>query len=415
VSQSVRVLVCGGGIAGNTVALQLLRAGIDTTIVERAPAPRPGGQGVSLRGPSRTIAERMGLMPGILPAQLDERGMIVVDGRGRTRARMSAEMFGGDRFLADIEITRGDLIQVLLDEIGSLPTESGTLDYRYSEWVEDLSQDDNVVNVRFASGDVGSFDFIIGADGLHSTLREQIFGPHQQFTEYLGAYVGFFTMQAPQGSELQTSWGGVYPVPGSAVGLRPDRDPANSTAIITARMPANDKLRGDVAGQQQLIRDRLAGHGWVVPSVLDAMAEAPDFYFDEVTRVKMPVWSRGRVVLIGDAAYCGSPMTGMGTTLALMGAYLLAGEITSTPDDLERAFNRYESLLRPLVTEVQRGTALTVRTLLPRTRRGLALRLTLLGIVVSRPLRPVRALFTRMSSKMDEFQLPDYPDRVPTV
>ncbi|MFD4407182.1 FAD-dependent monooxygenase [Nocardia sp. NPDC058499] len=409
-SRSVRVLVCGGGVAGNAVALQLLRAGIDTTVVERAPAPRPGGQGVSLRGAGRAVAERMGLMASIRRSQLDERGMVVVDEHGRTLARMSAERFGGDRFLADIELSRGDLNRVLLDEIGALPIGSGVLDYRYGDWVEELAQDAEAVKVRFASGAVDSFDLLIGADGLHSDLRKQVFGPHEQFTEYLGAYVGFFTMPTPPGTMLDTAWGGVYPVPGNAVGMRPDRDPANSTAIINIRMPVDEGLRGDVEKQQHLIRERLAGHGWVVPAILDAMADAPDFYFDEMVRVRMPTWSRGRVVLLGDAAYCGSPMTGMGTTLALVGAYLLAGEIAATPTNLTRAFDRYEELMRPLASGVQKGTAVTVRLLLPKTRRALAVRLTLLGIVVSGPLRPVRALLTRLLGTRGEYQLPDYTD-----
>ncbi|WP_433663952.1 FAD-dependent monooxygenase [Nocardia sp. CA-128927] len=407
-ARSIRVLVCGGGIAGNAVALQLLRAGIDTTVVERASAPRPGGQAVDLRGPSRKVAERMGLMPGIRRRQLDERGMVFIDERGRQRARMPAEMFGGEGFVAEIEITRGDLNQVLLDEIATLSAESGVLDYRYGDWVEDLNQDAEAVRVRFASGTTDSFDLVIGADGLHSAMRAQVFGPHEQFTEYLGAYIAFFTIPTPPRTKLETGWVGVYPVPGSVVAVRPDPDPAASMAIISTRIPADDGLRGDIVGQQRLIRDALAGYGWVVPEILDTMAEAPDFYFDEVSRVRMPSWSQGRVVLLGDAAYCGSPMTGMGTALALIGAYLLAGEIAATPDDLGRSFDRYEELLRPLVAEVQKGTEGSVRLRHPETRRGVAFMLTLMGVLVSRPLHPLRALVTRLIGAKSEYPLPDY-------
>ncbi|MFJ4651633.1 FAD-dependent monooxygenase [Nocardia sp. NPDC088792] len=408
-SQPIRVLVCGGGIAGNAVALQLLRAGIDTTVVERAPAPRPGGQAVDLRGPSRKVAERMGLMPGIRRHALDERGMVFIDDRGRRRARMPAEMFGGEGIIADIEITRGDLNQVLLDEIAALPAESGVLDYRYSESVAELEQDAEAVKVRFASGAVADFDLVIGADGLRSALREQVFGPHEQFTEYLGAYIGFFTIPTPADSKLETGWVGVYPVPGSVVALRPDPDPATSMAIISTRVPADDRLRGNVAAQQQLIRDRLSGHHWVVPAILDTMADAPDFYFDEVARIRMPEWSQGRVVLLGDAACCGSPMTGMGTALALIGAYLLAGEIATTPDDFERAFTRYEELLRPLVTAVQKGTEGQVRLRHPETRRGVAFMQGLVAVIASRPLQPVRALLTHLIGKGAEYPVPTYP------
>ncbi|WP_405162714.1 FAD-dependent monooxygenase [Nocardia sp. NBC_01499] len=407
-SGSIRVLVCGGGIAGNAVALQLLRAGIDTTVVERAATPRPGGQAVDLRGSSREVAERMGLMPGIRRRQLDERGMVFIDERGRQRARMPAEMFGGEGFVAEIEISRGDLNQVLLDEIDARPAEYGELDYRYGEWVDGLSADADAVRVRFASGAEADFDLVIGADGLHSALRARVFGPRERFTEYLGAYIGFFTIPTPPGMRLETGWVGVHLVPDSTVAVRPDPDPATSMAIIATRIPVDDTLRGDVAAQQRLISDRLAGHGWVIPSILDSMAKAPDFYFDEVTRVRMPKWSQGRVVLLGDAAYCGSPMTGMGTALALIGAYLLAGEIAETPTDFARAFDRYEELLRPLVTEVQKGTEAEVRLRHPKTRRGVAVLLAFMAVYLSRPLSPVRALLTRLSNARTKYPLPDY-------
>ncbi|MEC3916133.1 FAD-dependent monooxygenase [Nocardia sp. CDC160] len=408
-SRPIRVLVCGGGIAGNAVALQLLRAGIDTTVVERAPAPRPGGQAVDLRGPSRKVAERMGLMPGIRKRQLDERGMVFIDERGRSRARMPAEMFGGEGFVAEIEIARGELNQVLLDEIAGLPAESGTLDYRYGDWVEDIDQDAETVKVRFASGAVAEFDVVIGADGLNSALREKVFGPREQFVEYLGAYIGFFTIPTPPGTTLETGWVGVYPVPGSTVALRPDPDPATSMAIVTTRIPADPALRGDLEAQQRLIRERLTGYGWVIPDILNAMADAPDFYFDEVARVRMPHWSKGRIVLLGDAACCGSPMTGMGTALAIIGAYLLAGEIAATPNDLTRAFDRYEELLRPLVTEIQKGTETQVRLRHPETRCGVAIMHILIETLTSRPLSPLRALLTRLIGKQAEYPLPDYP------
>ncbi|GAB2510065.1 FAD-dependent monooxygenase [Nocardia heshunensis] len=409
-SRPIRVLVCGGGIAGNAVALLLLRAGIDTTVVERAPVPRPGGQAVDLRGPSRKVAERMGLMPGIRKRQLDERGMVFIDDRGRTRARLSAEMFGGEGLVADIEITRGDLNQVLLDEIDALPAESGTLDYRYGEWVDDIEETTEAIQVRFASGVVADFDLVIGADGLNSALREKVFGPRSQFAEYLGAYIGFFTIPTPPGTTLETGWVGVHSLPGSMVALRPDPSPATSMAIISTRIPVDDALRGDTAAQQALIRERLSGHSWVLADIVDAMPDAPDFYFDEVARVRMSHWSKGRVVLLGDAAYCGSPMTGMGTALAIIGAYLLAGEITTTPTDLTRALDRYEELLRPLVTEIQKGTETSVRLRHPETRRGVAVLNTAFQVLASRPLSPLRALLTRLIGKQSEYPLPDYPN-----
>lgn len=195
----LHVLVSGGGIAGNAVALQLLRAGIRTTVVERASAPRPGGQAVDLRGPSREVAQRMGLIPGILTHRLDEQGMEYVDRRGRAYVRMPTEMFDGKGPVADIEITRGDLNQVLLD---ALTDTVGTLDYRYGEWIEAMTQDEGGVDVLFASGKRQRFGLVIGADGVHSATRRLAFGPEEQFSTYLGGYTSYFTVR-PQPASNQ--------------------------------------------------------------------------------------------------------------------------------------------------------------------------------------------------------------------
>ncbi|WP_225728043.1 MULTISPECIES: FAD-dependent monooxygenase [unclassified Nocardia] len=408
-SNSKSILVCGGGIAGNAVALQLARAGIATTVVERAPAPRPGGQAVDLRGPSRRVAERMGLMPGIRKRQLDERGMAFVDARGRKLVRMPVEMFDGRGIIADIEIARGDLNQVLLDEIDALPTSSGTVDYRYGEWAERVREDADGVEVTFASGAVERFDLVIGADGLHSALREQVFGPDESIVENLGGYISFFTVPTPSGLDLETGWVGVHIVPGSVFALRPDTNPATSMAIISVGQPLVPGLRGDAAAQRRLIRERLAGGGWMIPEVLAAMDDAPDFYFDELARVRLPRWSRGRVVLLGDAAFCGSPVTGMGTALAIIGAYLLAGEIAATPDDHARAFGRYEELLRPMVTAIQKGLETRVRLRHPRSRAGIALTLAIFRVVTAKSLAPLRSRLSKLlGDEADEFPLPDY-------
>ncbi|MFI6212686.1 FAD-dependent monooxygenase [Nocardia brasiliensis] len=396
-----RVLVAGGGIGGNAVALQLLRAGIRATVVERAVAPRPGGQAVDLRGPSAEVAERMGLMPGIRAVQLDERGMKFVDAAGRDIVRMPTELFDGKGAIAEIEITRGDLNQVVLDALAA----EGGVDYRYGEWITDVRQDGTGVEVTFASGTSARYDVLIGADGLHSATRRMVFGPEEQFSTYLGGYMSFFTM--PSAADAEEHWFTMHSLVGAAnIGLRPDADPATSKALITVRTPADPALRRDVVAQQDLLRRKLAGGGWEAERIAAAMPEATDFYFDELARIDMPAWSQGRVVLLGDAGYCGSPLSGQGTAMALLGAYVLAGEIASHAADPELALARYEEVLRPFIAKAQELAPGGLRAMTPATALGIRAGQTLSKLMTSKMLRP---LMMKMFTKTESYELPEYP------
>ncbi|MBF6349882.1 MULTISPECIES: FAD-dependent monooxygenase [Nocardia] len=404
---NLKVLISGGGIAGNAAALQLSRAGIRPTLIERAPAPRPGGQAVDLRGPSRTVAERMGLMPGIRRYQLDERGMVHVDTAGREIVRMPADLFGGNGAVAEIEITRGDLNQVLLDAISAAAGEPGNpgVDYRYGDWVRDLREHSGGVRVDFASGASAEFDLVIGADGLHSATRRLAFGPEEQFSTYLGAYMSYFTMPTP--AQVEPHWMTMHSMPGGIVaGLRPDADPATAKAMIAIRTAPDPALRRNIAAQQELIRASLAGGGWQTAAILDAMGQAEDFYFDELARITMPEWTTGRIALVGDAGYCGSPLSGQGTAMALVGAYVLAGEITRTPHDPAAALARYTETLRPFVETAQQLPPGGVQGMAPRTKTGIRAAHTFLRLATSRMMQP---LMTRMLSETESYALPDYP------
>lgn len=399
-TNTLHILISGGGIAGNALALQLLRAGIRTTVVERSSKPRPGGQAVDLRGPSREVAERMGIMAGIRKYQLDERGMAYVDEHGREFARMPAEMFDGKGPVADIEITRGDLNQVLLTELAST---AGELDYRYGEWIEALRQDDTGVEVTFASGRTERFDLVVGADGVHSATRQLAFGPEEQFVTYLGGYMSFFTIPTPAGTE--PGWFKMHTVPSAAVAIRPDADPATSKAIITVRTEADPALRRDVAAQQRLIHDALAEAGWQTPAVLNAMTSTPDFYFDMLARVDMPSLSNGRVTLLGDSGFCGSPMTGMGTAMAIVGAYVLAGEIASAPDDLAKALTRYAEIVTPFLDKAKEMPGGGIKMMLPTSRIGTRMAHVSMRLMTSRLFRPV---MMKMMTDTDDYVLPSY-------
>lgn len=408
-----RVLVSGGGIAGNAVALQLLRAGIRPTVIERAATPRPGGQAVDLRGPSRIVAERMGLMPGIRRYQLDERGMVYVDSTGREAARMPAELFDGKGAVAEIEITRGDLNQVLLDAVATEAARPGApgADYRYGERIHALREHADGVSVEFASGATEEFDLVVGADGLHSTTRRLAFGPEEQYSTYLGGYTSYFTMPTPAG--VRPHWMTVQLLPGGTfVAFRPDADPATTKAMITVRRPVDPALRRDTAAQKRLLREGLAVGGWLIPEIDAAMDRAEDFYFDELARITMPRWTTERIALVGDAGYCGSPLSGQGTAMALVGAYILVGEILRTPDRPAAALARYNETLRPFVAAAQQLPPGGVAAMTPRTRAGIRASLALVRFTTSRIMQP---LMTRMLSGTDDYTLPDYSTELTTA
>jgi len=392
-NRTPRILISGSGIGGNALALQLIRAGIPTTVVERAPAPRPGGQAVDLRGASREVAERMGLMPGIRRHQLHEHGMSYIDARGREYGRMAMADFDGKGAVAEVEITRGDLNDVLLSALQESDA-AALLDLRYGEHIVALAQDEEGVDVEFASGATERFDVVVGADGVHSATRRLAFGPEQDYVTNLGGYAAFFTLPTPAG--IRPGWFAMRLVPRAMFGLRPDADPSTSKAIINLRAERDPALRGDRDAQHRLVRDAIEGGGWHAQLILDAMHTAEDFYFDELARVELPGLANGRVVLIGDAATCGSPLTGMGTAMALIAAYLLGRELAAVTASgsvdagaLTEAFARFEADLAPHTARSRKIPGGSLQMMLPRTRIMSALARLNVRIMLSRAMRPI--------------------------
>jgi 2-polyprenyl-6-methoxyphenol hydroxylase-like FAD-dependent oxidoreductase len=351
---SRNILISGAGIAGPALAYWLHRYGFTPTVVERAPDLREGGYAVDFRGPVHLdVLARMGIRDEVERARTGTGDSWYVNAEGKKLARMPAEQTGGD-----IEVLRGDLVHVLYEA-----TRNET-EYVFGDSISALEETSDGVNVTFDHAAPRTFDLVIGADGLHSRVRSLAFGPEQSYMQYLGLHCAIFT--TPNYLALDHS-GLVYGEPKRLVVVYSARDKTEARVLLYFASPPLSYDRSDADQQRGFINEAFAGAGWETSRLLELMATAPDLYFDSVSRIKMDGWSRGRVTLLGDAGYCPSSLSGMGTGLAVVGAYVLAGELTAAGGDHTVAFARYESAMRSYVERCQK-LADSVSMMVPSNR-----------------------------------------------
>jgi 2-polyprenyl-6-methoxyphenol hydroxylase-like FAD-dependent oxidoreductase len=356
----MRILVSGASIAGPVLAYWLTRHGFDVTVVERAPALRKtGGHAVDLFRPAMDITERMGVLPR-------------VEALATGTTRMTVHREGGHRpirvDLAKVfQATSDRHVEVMRDDLSEIYYDAGREDveYLFGDSITGISPDGEVT---FEHARARRFDVVVGADGLHSNVRRLVFGEEAGLTTFIGAYLAVLSLPDSLGldGEAITHLG-----PGRTASLYSARHLGEARAVFLFRRDEPlDYHHRDVPRQQQLLRAAFSGMHPQVDGWLAGLDGPGPFYFDSITQLRLDTWSRGRVTLVGDAGYCPGPAVGGSTSLAVLGAYVLAGELAAANGDHERAFAAYEREMDELVRRSRAFAMGAARSLIPASRAG---------------------------------------------
>ncbi|MCV7135477.1 FAD-dependent monooxygenase [Mycobacterium hodleri] len=394
------VLISGAGIAGPVLAYWLKRYDFSPTIVERAPELRDSGQNVDVRGIGREVLRRMGLEDRVRASGTGEVGLRFIDDHGRSLGEFPVgDSATGDGPTAELEILRSQLSRLLVDE-------AGELEFLFGERIVSVAQDESGFDVTFAGANTRRFDLLIVAEGIRSTTRNAVFGAEPDYRD-LGFYTAYCTV--PKITDDDQWWRWYTTTGGRSVQLRPDNVGSTRASLNFFSRPTglDYQSRED---QVLALREVFADVGYAAPRVLDALSDDPSsLYLDRIAQVRLPSWSAGRVAVVGDAAYCATPVSGMGTSLALAGAYLLAGALGATDDHAE-AFASYERHMRPFVDEAQKLPPGVPRIANPTSRLGVGVFRTAVRVAAS---APARALTSRLTASSPD-RAPVLPDYQPT-
>ncbi|WP_436739450.1 FAD-dependent monooxygenase [Streptomyces sp. BBFR102] len=354
-------LISGASIAGPVLAFWLNRCGYEVTVVEKAGALRSGGYPIDVRGTALEVVRRMGILPRLREAHIDLRRITFLEGDGSEVASLHPHSVTGGVAERDLEVRRGDLTEALYTVVRD------DVEFVFNDLVDTLDQSGHGVDVTFRGGGRRTFDLVFGADGMHSRTREMLFGPEEQFHHYLGYCFAVFTMRNTLGLSHETV---MWNSPGRAAALYAvGGDEVHAFLNFAQQQPPFDAFP-DPRAQRDLVATVFADAGWQVPGMLAALRDADDVFFDAVGQIRMPRWSHGRVALVGDAAWAPSFLTGQGTSLALVGAYMLAASLADGGH--AASFAAYEHSTRGFVTMNQDLVGKGGATLFPLTPQALA-------------------------------------------
>ncbi|WP_432039239.1 FAD-dependent monooxygenase [Streptomyces cucumeris] len=384
-------LISGASIAGPALAFWLNRHGFAVTVVEKASTLRDGGYPIDVRGTALEVVRKMGILPRLRDAHVDVRRLTFLQEDGSVVASVNPHAVTGGVAGEDLEVRRGDLTDALHAAVRD------DVEFVFDDSIDTLDQCGHGVDVTFRGGGRRTFDMVFGADGLHSRTREFLFGPEEQFHRYLGYCFAGFTMRNTFGLSHELM---MWNAPGRAAALYAvgNRDEVHAFLNFARPEPPFDAFRNPEA-QRDLVAAVFTDAGWEVPGMVAAMREADDLFFDVVSQIRLPRWSSGRVALVGDAAYAPSFLTGQGSSLALVGAYMLAGSLADR--DHAAGFAAYEQNTREFVTVNQEQVGEGDAALFPTTARALEQRNTMLRSLSAMPPREGRPAHSALT-------LPEY-------
>lgn len=401
----LKVLICGGGCSGPALAYWLSRCGHQVTVVERFPALRTTGAQIDLRAQGIEVVKRMGLLDTVRSKLVHEPGMSIVDSQGTSKATIMVNTSGqgSQSATSEYEIMRGDLVRILYDAT------DGTVNYIFGKTVDRFQQDDKQVVAYFSDGSSDTFDLLVGADGQGSRIRKAILPPDSPSPyRRLGIHIAYsFIPRTDDDSNFHE----LYFASGGRLVARRSHNPTETQVYLFMKENAEDLSslhKAPIEQQKKFWTSRFADAGWQTPRFLEGIKATDNFYCQDVVQVLIDSWHQGRVVLLGDAAYCPSPLSAMGTTGSFVGAYVLAGEINRHRDNLHQAFVNYEQTMRPFVNELQKIYPSFLRCLLPDTRWGISIIHFISGWTCY--LRIPELLSRFMSDDKGGWKLPDYPE-----
>lgn len=401
----MKVLISGAGVAGPALAYWLSRYGLEPTIIEKAPQLRTGGYIIDLWGLGFDVADRMGLLPEIRRNGYVAREVRIVNTNGKRISGFSVESLSRVVQGRYISLARSDLAASIYRAI------EGRVETIFNDSIARIEETVRGIRVMFGTGVSRDFDLVIGADGLHSRVRELVFGPQPQFEKYLGYKVAAFEVEGyrPRDELVYV----MYTEVGQQVGrfaMRGDR----TLFLVTFAAPEIEETAiDDLHAQKALLRKRFGGSEWECPRILEALDGVKDLYFDRISQVFMGPqtgsWTRGRVSLVGDAAFCVSLLAGQGCALAMTAAYILAGELHRAGQDYATAFARYQERFEPFVLQKQKSALRFAGTFAPKSKVSMFLRNQVMNLMRI----PLVADLAAGRELADNLRLPEYdwPDK----
>ena len=391
------VLISGIGIAGPTLAYWLGLYGFSSTLVENAPHLRTGGYVIDFWGRGFDVAEKMGILPAIKREGYDIKELRIVGANGRRIGGFDADVFRSATIGRYVSIPRAELAKIIYKKI------EGGCETIFGDSVTNIEQSANHVRVSFQRMAPRDFDIVVGADGLHSVVRKLIFGEEDRFEKYLGYSVAAFAVNGyrPRDDDVYVS----YSVPGKQVARFAMRDDRTMFLFVFSDNKGHRIDPQDTNAHKAALRAEFEQVGWECPQILAAMESCNEIYFDRVSQIQMDKWSQGRVGLIGDAAFCPSLLAGQGAALAMVAAYVLAGELGRTAGLPQEAFERYEERLHPFIAGKQKAAVQFAGSFAPKTRLGLFFRNQITKLLKC----PLMAKLAMGPSLLDRIDLPVYP------